>query len=72
MSPVKRLYNRVDAWSKGLSQRSYAAFLGASAGTGVLVVGLVTGELLLVRALTMAFVMFGLECVFGIHQTTEE
>ncbi|QCS40953.1 hypothetical protein [Natrinema versiforme] len=72
MSPVKRLYDRSDTWLRGLSQRSYAAFLGASAGTGVLVVGLVTGELLLVRTLTMAFVMFGLECVFGLHQPTDE
>lgn len=72
MSAVKRLYDRSDTWLRGLSQRSYAAFLGASAGSGVLIVGLVAGELLLVQALTMALVMFGLECVFGIHQPTEE
>ncbi|ELY65679.1 hypothetical protein [Natrinema versiforme] len=72
MGPVNRLYDRSDTWLRGLSQRSYAAFLGAATGLGVLVIGLVTGELLLVRALTMALVMFGLESAFGLWQTTDE
>lgn len=46
--------------------------LGSVGGTGVLMVGLVMGELLLVRALTMALVMFGLKCVFGLYQTADE
>ncbi|ELY99547.1 hypothetical protein C481_14978 [Natrialba asiatica DSM 12278] len=55
------------------SRGQYAVFLEISAGTGVLVAGLPLGtELLLVRALTMALVMFGLERVFGLHQTTQE
>nr|WP_323172079.1 hypothetical protein [Natrialba sp. PRR66] len=52
---------------------SYAAFLGLSAGTGVLVVNLLlSAEFALVQALTMALVMFSSECVFGLHQTAEE
>ena len=73
MTTVKRLYNRSDEWLRGLSRRQYAVFLGVSTSVGVLVAGLlVSGELPLVQALMMALVMFGLECVFGLHQTTEE
>jgi len=36
-------------------------------------VGLLLGkEFVFVEAITMALVMFGLECVFGLHQTTGE
>lgn len=73
MNAVKALYNRADDWAKGLSRASYAALLGLSAGIGVLVVNLLLSvEFALIQALTMALVMFSLECVFGIHQTTEE
>ncbi|WP_345780918.1 hypothetical protein [Halosolutus gelatinilyticus] len=73
MHTVKRLYNRSDEWVRGLSRGPYAIFLGASAGVGVLVVGLLLSEeLLLVQALTMALVMSGLEYTFGLYQTTEE
>ena len=70
---MKRLYDRCDVWLRGLSRRQYAVFFGASGGVGVLVAGLlVSAELPLVQALTMALVVFGLECVFGLHQPTEE
>jgi len=60
------LYERADEWARGLSRGRYAALLGASAGVGVLAVGLaLSGDVLLVRALTMALVMFGLEYTFG-------
>ena len=66
MTTVKGLYDRADEWSRGLSRGRYAAVLGASAGVGVLAVGLLlSGDLILVRALTMALVMFGLEYAFG-------
>ncbi|WP_436345169.1 hypothetical protein [Natronorubrum sp. FCH18a] len=70
---MKRLYNRTDEWLMDRSQGAYAVCLGVSAGVGVLVVGLLLGgEFILVQALTMALVMFGLEYAFGLHQTTEE
>jgi hypothetical protein len=63
---ITGLYARADEWARGLSRGRYAAVLGASAGGGILAVGLaLSGELLLVRALTMAVVMFGLEYAFG-------
>ncbi|OAQ53378.1 hypothetical protein HTG_07825 [Natrinema mahii] len=66
MSSVKRLYKRSDTWLRGLSRRRYAAVLGLITGIGVLATGfLLSRELLLVQALTMAVVMFGLECAFG-------
>ncbi|MBZ6494973.1 hypothetical protein [Natrinema longum] len=73
MSAAKRLYNRTDEWLLDRSQGEYAICLGVSVGVGVLVVGLLLGgKFLLVQALTMALVMFGLEYVFGLHQPTEE
>jgi hypothetical protein len=69
---MRRLYDRGDALLKNLSRGAYAVFLGASTGVGVLVAGLlVSRELLLVQALTVGLVMFGLECAFGLHQTTD-
>ncbi|WP_227355159.1 hypothetical protein [Haladaptatus salinisoli] len=73
MAAVKRLYNRTDEWLRGLSRVRYAIFLGTSGGVGVLAAGLLLGdEFFLVQALTMALVVFGLECAFGLHQTTDE
>ena len=73
MPTVKRLYNRSDEWLSCLSRGPYAVFLGVSGGVGVLLAGLlVSEELLLVQALTIFLVMFGLEYTFGLHQTTEE
>ncbi|WP_135534812.1 hypothetical protein [Halostella pelagica] len=73
MATVKRLYNRSDEWLKGLSRGPYAVFLGISGGVGVLIAGLlVSKDLLLVQALTIALVMFSLEYAFGLHQTTDE
>ena len=72
MATVKRLYNRGDEWLKSRSRRAYAVFLGLSGGVGVLIAGLLmNGELLLGQALALACVMFGLECAFGLHQTTD-
>ncbi len=66
VTAITGLYDRVDGWARGLSRGRYAALLGGSAGVGVLAVGLVlNGDLLVVRALTMALVMFGLEYTFG-------
>jgi len=60
------LYARTDEWARGLSRGRYAVLLGATTGVGVLAVGLVLGgDALLVQALTMALVMFGLEYAFG-------
>jgi len=65
VSAIPGLYNRADEWARGLSRGRYAALLGASPGVGVLAVGLaLSGDVLLVRALTMALVMFGLEYTF--------
>ncbi|GAB3702065.1 hypothetical protein [Halorubrum pallidum] len=73
MDTAKRLYDRGDEWVRGLSRGRYAALLGASAAGGVLVVGvLLSGEVLLARALTMALVMFGLEYAFGAFQPSED
>lgn len=73
MNAVKRLYDRTDKWLRGLSRVPYAVFLGTSAGIGVFVVGLpLSKEFVFVEAVTMALVVFGLECVFGLHQMTEE
>ena len=73
MSPVKHLYNRVDTWLRGLPQVAYAVFYGAAGGVGVLLVGLLLSqELLVVQALMMALVLFSLELVFGINQPTTE
>ena len=73
MDIVRRSYNRTDEWLKSLSQGQYGVVLGLSAGVGMLVMGLlIADELYLVRAITIALVMFGLEYVFGLHQTTEE
>ena len=73
MISVKRLYSRCDEWLKSLSRGPYAAFLGVSSGIGVLVAGiLMSRDLLVVQALAVALVVFGLECAFGLHQTTEE
>jgi len=72
MNTIKRLYSRTDGWLRGLSRVPYAFVLGTSAGVGVLVVGLLLSkEFVFVEATTMALVTFGLECVFGLHQTTE-
>ena len=66
VATISGLYDHADEWARGLSRGQYAAVLGASAGSGVLAIGLVLGgEFRLVRALTMALVMFGLEYVFG-------
>ncbi|WP_455449871.1 hypothetical protein [Natrinema thermotolerans] len=66
MRGVKRLYERTDAWLRGLSRGPYAAVLGLMTGIGVLAAGyLLSRDLLLLRALTMALVMFGLEYAFG-------
>lgn len=73
MSPVKHLYSRVDTWLRGLPQGAYAVFYGAAGGVGVLLVGLLLSqELLVVQALMMALVLFSLELVFGINQPTTE
>lgn len=73
MSTVRRLYDRVDAWLRDRSRGAYAVFLGVSCGIGVLIAGLlVSGDLLVVQAATMALVMFGLEWVFGLHQPSDE
>lgn len=70
---MKRLYDRTDEWLKSLSQGKYAVALGTSAGVGVLVVGLLVGdELVVLQAVAMAVVIFGLESVFGLHQTSEK
>ncbi|WP_018256635.1 hypothetical protein [Halomicrobium katesii] len=72
METAMRLYDRVDAWLRDLSRVPYAAILGTATGLGVLVVGAVLGSGLLVgQAVTMAVVVFGLECVFGLYQTDE-
>mgnify|MGYP000480615682 CR=1 FL=1 len=73
MDDVKRLYNRSDARLRSLSQSWYAVFLGAAGGTGVLIAGLViSAELLVVQAVTMAVVLFGLEYTFGLHQRSDD
>ncbi|WP_267640553.1 hypothetical protein [Haloarchaeobius amylolyticus] len=66
------LYHRVDRWLRGLPRYQYALFFGLSGGVGVLLAGLlVSDEFLILQAGTMALVMFGLEAVFGLHQTGE-
>ena len=73
MDALRRQYNRVDKWARNLSHARYAALLGASSAVGVLVIGLLLSEdLLLVQALSMGVVMFALEVTFGTFQMTEE
>ncbi len=72
MATVRRLFRRADQWARGLSRTRYAALLGASAAIGVLTVGLlISQEVLLVQALTMGGVMFALEVTFGQFQGTD-
>jgi hypothetical protein len=69
---MKRLYTHCDEWLTALSRGRYAVSLGTSGGVGVLAAGMsLRGELLLVRAFTVALVMFGLEYTFGRHQSDE-
>ena len=73
MDAVRRQYNRVDNWARNLSRARYAALLGASSAVGVLSIGLLLSEdVLLAQALTMGVVMFALEVTFGTFQTAEE
>lgn len=73
MTTVKNLYNRIDEWLLGLSRRRYAVFLGASTAIGVLIANLfLNADFPVLSALTMGLVMFGLECVFGLLQPTED
>ncbi|RXK52064.1 hypothetical protein EAF64_04045 [Halorientalis pallida] len=67
---MKNLYDSLDEWIRGLSQERCAVLLAVSRGLGVLGVGLLLfAERFLLRALTMALVLFGLEYTFGLHQT---
>lgn len=73
MATVRRLYRRVDQWARDLSQPRYAVLLGASSAIGVLTIGLLISEdVLLVQALTIGVVMFTLEAAFGKFQAAEE
>lgn len=73
MKILRRLYNQIDQWAKGLSRFRYAVFLGSSAAFGVLVVGLLLGEgLYVLQAFTMGVVLLVLEYTFGEFQMTEE
>ncbi|MFD1646912.1 hypothetical protein [Haloarchaeobius litoreus] len=72
MSFIRRLFNQVDQWASNLSRARYAVFLGASAATGVLVVGLLLSEeLYIVQAVAMGVVMLVLEYTFGKFQAAE-
>ena len=72
MVPTPHAIKQVDRWARDLSHTRYAVLLGASAAIGVLVIGfLLLQEFLLLRALTMGVVMFGLEYTFGAFQTTD-
>ncbi|WP_248516238.1 hypothetical protein [Salinarchaeum laminariae] len=72
MGAVKRLYARSDEWARGLSRGRYAALLAVAAATGVFVVGVaLSGELPVVSALTMGFVLGGLEYGFGWWQDSD-
>lgn len=70
---VSSYYHRADEWARSLPRGRYALLLGLSSGIGVLLVGLlVSQELFVVQALTMALVLFGLEYTFGRFQTPDE
>jgi hypothetical protein len=72
MVPIPHVIKKADRWARGLSRTRYAVLLGASAAIGVLAVGfLLSREFLLLRALTIGGVMFGLEYAFGTFQTTD-
>jgi len=71
MVPIPHAIRQVDRWARELSRTRYAVLLGASAAIGVLLVGFLLQEFLLLRALTMGVVMFGLEYTFEAFQTTE-
>jgi len=69
MVPTPHAIKQVDRWARDLSRTRYAVLLGASAAIGVLVVSfLLFQEFLLLRALTMGVVMFGMEYAFGAFQ----
>ncbi|EMA45185.1 hypothetical protein C448_07819 [Halococcus morrhuae DSM 1307] len=69
---MKRLYNCIDEWLRDLSRRRYAAFVGTSAGIGVLIVELsLNANFPIISALTVGLVIFSLECAFGLLQATE-
>ena len=73
MVPTLHVINQADRWARGLSNTWYAVLLGASAAIGLLAVGfLLSQEFLLVRALTIGVVMFGLEYTFEAFQTTDD
>ncbi len=72
MVPIPRVIKQADRWARGLSRIRYAVLLGVSAAIGVLVVGfLLSREFLLLRALTIGVVMFGLEYAFEGFQTAD-
>lgn len=67
-----RLYDAGDEWLRGLSRGQYAVVLGVSGEVGVLAVGLLlSGDLLVVQAVTMGLVLFGLEYAFGSFQADD-
>ena|GEM_PF-486802 len=72
-SSIRQLFGRADQWARGLSRLRYAVLLGASAATGVLIVGLVlSAELYVLQAVTMGVVLVALEYAFGAFQTPQQ
>ena len=62
MGGVKRLYNRVDEWTRNLSRLHYAAFVGAVSALSYLLVGTLFGGSVTIEAfamgLTLAFMFY--------------
>lgn len=70
---MRRFYDRTNEWLLHLPQKQYAVVLGVFCGVCWLIPGLLlSGELHLIQALVLGLVMFGLESVLGLHQTTDE
>ena len=65
-------YRRMDDWVKGLSHTAYSGFLGLSGGLGVLIAGsVISRELRILDAVTVAVTLFLLEIVLGKWRTQE-
>jgi hypothetical protein len=57
MSSIKQLYQRFDAWARGLSRIGYAAFAGVGSALSYLLVGVLFGESVAIEAVVMGFTM---------------
>ncbi len=57
MNNTRQLYHRFDEWARNLSRMRYAAFIGAVSASSYMLVGVLFGENVTLKAFTMGFTM---------------